>query len=279
MNFQVFSFSTFLDIMNLQVFSFSILMIWFDDFWCYEPTGVFHFLLFLIIWTYKCFHFPLFLMSWTSRFYHFLFFLILWTPRCFHSHFRDPLFITILRFRFSWIFSSLGSLEILGLGLLLSGIIVWNWLAPWCPRKPSTWILPSPLFSARKDGVHYPWSHVLHGPLEFIKVHLWQLFPPGDVGLEVEATPGQRDRDLPGFVFGCPRFHVTYIENIFYQMPYIYMACYLLSTIPFRPLLSYKSDRLVVYSCTRFLSVAWMVKYVDDPYRNPNMKNKDHRVG
>ena len=186
--------------MNIQVFSFSILMIWFDDFWCYEPTGVFHFLLFFMLWTYKCFHFPLFLMSWTSRFYHFLFFLILWTSRCFHSHFRDPLFITILRFRFSWIFSSLGSLEILGLGLLLSGIIVWNWLAPWCSRKPSTWILPSPLFSAIKDGVQYPWSHVLPGPLEFIKVQLWQLFPPGDVGLEVEAAPGKRNRDLPGFV-------------------------------------------------------------------------------
>ena len=197
LNPQVFSSSTFLFFM---VFSFSILMIWFDDFWCYEPTGVFHFLLFFMLWTYKCFHFPLFLMSWTSRLYHFLFFLILWTSRCFHSHFRDPLFITILRFRFSWIFSSLGSLEILGLGLLLSGIIVWNWLARWCSRKPSTWILPSPLFLAIKYGVQYPWSHVLPGPLEFIKVHLLQLFPPGDVGLEVEAAPGKRDRDLPGFV-------------------------------------------------------------------------------
>ena len=117
------------------------------------------------------------------------------------------------------------------------------------------------------------------GPLEFIKVHLWQLFPPGDVGLEVEAASGQRDRDLPGFVFGCPPFHVTYIENIFYQMPYIYMACYLLSTIPFRPLLSYKSDRLEVHSCTIFLSVAWMVKYRNDPYRNSNMNNKIIELG
>ena len=161
----------------------------------------------------------------------------------------------------------------------MSGIIVWNWLAPWCSRKPSTWILPSPLFLAIKYGVQYPWSHVLPGPLELIKVQLWQLFPPGDVGLEVEAASGQRDRDLPGFVFGCPPFHVTYIEIIFYQMPYIYMACYLLSTIPFRPLLSYKSDRLEVHSCTIFLSVAWMVKYRNDPYRNSNMNNKIIELG
>ena len=55
------------------------------------------------------------------------------------------------------------------------------------------------------------------------------------------------------------------------------MACYLLSTIPFRPLLNYKSDRLeVLHSCTIFLSVAWMVKYRNDPYRNSNMNKNSH---
>ena len=33
------------------------------------------------------------------------------------------------------------------------------------------------------------------------------------------------------------------------------------------------SGRKIVYSCTIFLCC------LDDPYRNPNMNNKDHRVG
>ena len=34
----------------------------------------------------------------------------------------------------------------------------------------------------------------------------------------------------------------------------------------------------VFYIAALYFSVAWIVKY-DDLYRNPNMNNKDHRVG
>ena len=163
----------------------------------------------------------------------------------------------------------------------MSGIIVWNWLVPWCLWKRSTWILPSPLFLAIKDGVEYPWSHVLPGPLELIKVHLWQLFPQETLDLKLRQRQA-RETGICQVSFLAAHLSTSLTLRISFircHIYYIYMACYLLSTIPFRPLLSYKSDRLEVHSCTIFLSVAWMVKYRNDPYRNSNMNNKIIELG